>query len=119
MKILRLKIGFLEFSLRIGSRGQAPPLEIKRYEVAPATLVPRIHRGLLRRLKSKFRAMVPLAVNGSPDSRYPPDSTARHCQMVSLAADGAGSPHLDQGLAGPCSRRHWRFQSPASPGRRT
>ena len=119
MKILRLKIGFLEFSLRIGSSGQAPPLEIKRYEVAPAPLVPRIHRGLLRRLKSKFRAMVPLAVNGSPDSRYPPDSATRHCQWVSFAAGGTGSEHFNQGLARPWSRRRWRFQLPASRRHRT
>ena len=119
MKILRLKIGFLEFSLRIGSSGQAPPLEIKRYEVAPAALVPRIHRGLLRRLKSKFRTVVPLALNGSPDSRYPPDSTTRHGQMVSFAAGEIGSAHLNQGLAGPCSRRRWGVHLPASRGHRT
>ncbi len=119
MKTLRLKIGFLEFSLRIGSSGQAPPLEIKRYEVAPAALVPQIHRGLLRRLKSKFRAQVPLAINGSPDSRYPPNSTARHCQRAGFAAGDTGSERLDQGLAGHCSTRRWRFQLPASRGHRT
>jgi hypothetical protein len=119
VKTLRLKIGFLEFSLRIGSRGQTPPLEIKRYEVAPAALVPKIHQGLLRRLKSKIRAQVPPAVNGSPGSRYPPDSTTRHGQMVGFAAGGTGSPPLNQGLAGPCSRRRWRYQLPASRGHRT
>jgi hypothetical protein len=116
VKLLRLKIGFLEFSLRIGSSGQAPPLEIKHYEVASAALLPRIHRGLLRRLKSKFRAMVPLPVNSSLDIRYLPGSTTPHCQRASFAAGDTGSEHLNQGWAGHCSRRRWRFQLPASRG---
>jgi hypothetical protein len=44
---------------------RSPTLAIQKYEVAPAPLLPKIRRTLLRRVKSRVRAEIPMVKPGS------------------------------------------------------